>query len=167
MIPELQTKRLLLRPLDLADAPQTQLLFPHWEIVRFLRNVVPWPYPPDGARNYYENVALPAIARGDEWHWNLRLKTAPDQLIGSIGLFKGENDNRGFWLGLPWQGQGLMTEATEAVTGYWFNVLKFSALRVQLDEVHMLDAAFHEHVVQLSHRHAYHARRLRHGGRLP
>jgi len=130
MIPELQTKRLLLRPLDLADAPQTQLLFPHWEIVRFLRNVVPWPYPPDGARNYYENVALPAIARGDEWHWNLRLKTAPDQLIGSIGLFKGENDNRGFWLGLPWQGQGLMTEATEAVTGYWFNVLKFSALRV-------------------------------------
>lgn len=129
MTPELQTNRLLLKPLALADAPQTQLLFPHWEIVRFLRNVVPWPYPPDGAQRYYEEIALPAIARGDEWHWNLRLKTDPEHLIGSIGLFKGENDNRGFWLGLPWQGQGLMSEACEAVTGYWFNVLRFPVLR--------------------------------------
>jgi len=130
MTPELQTTRLLLKPLELADAPQTQQLFPHWEIVRYLRNIVPWPYPPDGAHNYYENIALPAIARGDEWHWTLRLKTAPDQLIGSIGLFKSETDNRGFWLALPWQRQGLMTEACDAVTGFWFNVLKFPVLRV-------------------------------------
>jgi [ribosomal protein S5]-alanine N-acetyltransferase len=129
MTPELQTKRLLLKPLELADAPQIQLLFPHWEIVRYLRNIVPWPYPPDGAHHFIENIALPAIQRGDEWIWTLRLKTEPDSLIGSISLAKGENDNRGFWLGLPWQGQGLMTEATEAVTDYWFNVLKFNVLR--------------------------------------
>jgi ribosomal-protein-alanine N-acetyltransferase len=130
MTPELQTKRLLLKPLELADASQTQLLFPHWEIVRYLRNVVPWPYPPDGAHRFYEDVALPAIQRGDEWIWTLRLKTEPGRLIGSISLAKGENDNRGFWLGLPWHGQGLMTEATEVVTDYWFNVLNFKVLRV-------------------------------------
>jgi [ribosomal protein S5]-alanine N-acetyltransferase len=39
-------------------------------------------------------------------------------------------ENRGFWIGLPWQGQGLMTEAVEAVTDFWFNVLKFETLRV-------------------------------------
>lgn len=43
---------------------------------------------------------------------------------------KGEHVNRGFWLGLPWQGQGLMTEASEVVTSYWFNILQFPALRV-------------------------------------
>jgi hypothetical protein len=41
MIPQLQTPRLYLRPLELADAQQTQLLFPHWKIVRYLANVVP------------------------------------------------------------------------------------------------------------------------------
>jgi RimJ/RimL family protein N-acetyltransferase len=42
---------------------------------------------------------------------------------------KGENNNRGFWLGLPWQRQGLMTEAVEVVTDYWFDELSFSVLR--------------------------------------
>jgi RimJ/RimL family protein N-acetyltransferase len=131
MVPELQTRRLLLKPLELADAEQAQQLFPQWEIVRYLAKIVPWPYPPDGTYRYYNDVALPAMQRGEQWHWTLRLKTAPEQLIGSISLIKRENDNRGFWLGLPWHGQGLMTEATEAVNDYWFNVLKFKVLRTQ------------------------------------
>jgi RimJ/RimL family protein N-acetyltransferase len=129
VISPLQTSRLLLLPLELADADQTQLLFPHWEIVRYLTKVVPWPYPPDGAYIYYRDAALPAMDRGDAWHWTLRLKTEPERLIGGISLRKGENMNRGFWLGLPWHGQGLMTEACEAVTEFWFNTLKFQVLR--------------------------------------
>jgi RimJ/RimL family protein N-acetyltransferase len=130
MTPSLETLRLLLRPLELADAEQAQILFSQWDVVRFLANRVPWPYPPDGAYAYYRDVALPAMQRGDQWHWTLRLKTAPDQLIGSIGLLKGEEENRGFWLGPKWQGRGLMTEACDAVTDYWFEVLKFPVLRV-------------------------------------
>ena len=130
MVPALETSRLILRPLELADAEQTQVLFPHWEIVRYIRNAVPWPYPPDGCFTFYRDVTLPAVARGDEWAWTLRLKSAPDQLIGAISLFRSETDNRGFWLGLPWQRQGLMTEACNAVTDYWFEVLKFPVLRV-------------------------------------
>ena len=104
--PELQTDRLILRPLQLSDAPQTQRLFPHWEIVRLLNAIVPWPYPADGALTYYRDAALPAIERGDEWHWTLRLKQSSEHHIGAIALIRGEDDNRGFWLGLPWQGQG-------------------------------------------------------------
>ena len=129
MIPQLETQRLFLRPLELADAHQVQTLFPHWEIVRYLSTTVPWPYPPDGAHTFYRDVALPAIQRGDEWYWTLRLKTEPAQLIGCISLVKGEKDNRGFWLGLPWHRQGLMTEACEAATSFWFNTLKFPLLR--------------------------------------
>jgi [ribosomal protein S5]-alanine N-acetyltransferase len=127
--PLLETPRLLLRPLELADADQTQILFPHWDIVKHLNSVVPWPYPPDGARRFYEHVALPAMERGEQWTWSLRLQTNPQQLIGSISLMRGD-ENRGFWLGLPWHGQGLMTEASDAVTDYWFTVLGFEVLRV-------------------------------------
>lgn len=130
MTPILQTPRLILRPLQLADAEQSQALFPQWEIVRYLRKVVPWPYPPDGAYMYYRDVALPAVERGDEWAWTLRLKSAPEQLIGAISVFRSKTDNRGFWLGLPWQRQGLMTEACDPVTDFWFNVLRFPVLRV-------------------------------------
>jgi RimJ/RimL family protein N-acetyltransferase len=131
MVPALETPRLILRPLELSDAPQAQLLFPHWEIVRFLANVVPWPYPPDGAFTHFRDRALPAMARGDEWHWSLRLKSAPDLMIGEIGLMsKQENNNRGFWIGRQWQRQGLMMEAVIATTDFWFNVLCFPVLRV-------------------------------------
>lgn len=75
------------------------------------------------ARQYYEKLTMPAIARGNEWHWTLRLKPAPDQTIGAIELCKGEHNNRGFWLELPWHGQGLMSEACGAVTEYRYATL--------------------------------------------
>jgi len=128
--PILETPRLLLRPLDLADAEQVQELFPHWEVVRLLASAVPWPFPRDGVRKFYENVALPAVERGEEWYWTLRLRTHPDQIIGAISLSIKGDTNRGFWLGLPWQGQGLMSEACNRVTDYWFNELGQPKLRV-------------------------------------
>jgi ribosomal-protein-alanine N-acetyltransferase len=126
----LETERMLLRPLELADAERTQLLFPHWAIVKFLNAKVPWPFPVDGALTYYRDSALPGIERGEEWHWTLRMKESPNEHIGSICLVKGETTNRGFWLALPWQGRGLMTEAVVAVNDYWFDVLGFQVLRV-------------------------------------
>jgi RimJ/RimL family protein N-acetyltransferase len=126
----LETRRLILRPLEIQDAPQIQALLPHWEIVRYLGSTFPWPYPPDGALTYIRDVALPAMGRTECWIWTLRLKTSPAQIIGAITLRKSEDKNRGFWLGLPWQRQGLMSEASQAVTDYWFDVLGFAVLRV-------------------------------------
>jgi RimJ/RimL family protein N-acetyltransferase len=129
MTPPLETQRLLLRPLEIADAAQIQALFPDWEIVRYLAVVVPWPYPADGALHFIRDMVLPAEERGEAWHWTLRLKSNPDQIIGGIDLRKKENENRGFWLGPAWQRQGFMTEACEAVTDFWFNTLNFPVLR--------------------------------------
>jgi ribosomal-protein-alanine N-acetyltransferase len=128
MTPELQTARLTLRPLQLEDAEQVQQLFPRWEVVQYLKNKIPWPFPPDGVLTYYREAALPAIARAEEWHWTLRLKEALQDTIGAIGLRKGEV-NRGFWLAPEWQGQGLMTEAVVAVNDYWFDILGFPVMR--------------------------------------
>ena len=134
MIVALETERLLLQPLQLEDAEQVQLLFPNWKIVEHLNAKVPWPFPADGVYCFYRDAALPAMERGDEWNWTLRLKQSPQQIIGAIGLHRTLDDrhpvNRGFWLGHPWQGLGLMTEAVVAVTDYWFDVLGFDVLRV-------------------------------------
>jgi [ribosomal protein S5]-alanine N-acetyltransferase len=103
--------------------------FPIGRLFATSRNPCPGRIRPTGALTYYRDVALPAMERGEQWNWTLRLKSNPEQLIGSISLIKGDRLNRGFWLGLPWHGQGLMTEACEAVTEYWFNTLKFTVLR--------------------------------------
>jgi [ribosomal protein S5]-alanine N-acetyltransferase len=128
MTPELETERLFLKPLALADAEQIQKLFPRWEIVRYLNAAIPWPYPADGARTFIESV-LPKMERGESYFWTLRPKTAPLRLIGVISLFLKKEKNRGFWTDPEWQGQGLMTEACDAVTAFWFDVLKQPVLR--------------------------------------
>ncbi|WJK07097.1 GNAT family N-acetyltransferase [Pseudomonas fluorescens] len=128
--PTLYTERLILRPLELADAEAIQQQFAHWEVVRYLNALVPWPYPDDGALTYLRDIALPAIAAGKEWHWTIRLKSAPEQLIGNISLMDEPDNHRGFWLAPAWQGQGLMTEASEAVTRYWFETLDQPLMRV-------------------------------------
>jgi RimJ/RimL family protein N-acetyltransferase len=134
MIPTLETPRLWLKPTELADADQLQAVFPQWEIVKYLNAKVPWPYPPDGALIFLREVALPAMERGDELLWTLRPKSAPEMLIGAISLTPSKGDhakeeNRGFWLDPKWRGDGLMSEACEAVTEYWFEVLKEPVLR--------------------------------------
>src|SRR5437763_16826364 len=93
-----ETRRLLLRPLELADAAQLQATFPRWGIVRFLQNVVPWPYPPDGALVYVREMALPGMERGEDWHWPLRMEAEPERMIGMISLRREGEANRGFWL---------------------------------------------------------------------
>jgi ribosomal-protein-alanine N-acetyltransferase len=130
MMPTLETARLLLRPIELADAEQIQAIFPNWEIVKYLANKVPWPYPSDGALTFLRDHALPAVERGDEWLWTIRRKEDPTTLIGVISLTKSETENRGFWLAPQWQGCGLMSEACDAVTDYWFETLKSPVLRV-------------------------------------
>jgi RimJ/RimL family protein N-acetyltransferase len=128
--PTLKTARLILTPLQLADAELIQLLFAHWEVVRYLDSRVPWPYPADGALCYVRDQALPAVERGEEWHWMIRLADDPDQAIGSISLHDQPGNHRGFWLAPQWQGCGYMGEACEVVNRYWFETLNRPEIQV-------------------------------------
>lgn len=129
MTPALETARLFLRALALEDAEVIQAVFPRWETVRYLNAIVPWPFPEGSALGHIRDHALPAMERDEEWHWTLRLKTAPDTIIGRIHLSRSEGNNRGFWIVPEYRGQGLMTEAVVAVTDHWFDVLGFPVLR--------------------------------------
>jgi [ribosomal protein S5]-alanine N-acetyltransferase len=72
------------------------------------------------------------MERGDELFWAITLKETPSELIGSV-TFRFANDvvgNRGFWMGVPWQGRGYMTEAVTAVQDYVFFELGIERIRV-------------------------------------
>jgi ribosomal-protein-alanine N-acetyltransferase len=128
--PTLETERLMLRPLELRDAPAIQRWFPDWELVKYLHAGLPWPYPDDGAlTNTHES--LEKRARGEKFFWVLTEKDGDDAAIGRIDLwpFDGETrDMRGFWLARPWWGRGLMTEAAERVTQFAFEELDWPFL---------------------------------------
>jgi len=122
--PVLETARLILRPYEARDIPAVQRIFPQWDLVRWLHAGIPWPYPDDGAAT---NMAecLARRAKGERFFWAVTLKGS-DDLVGRIDLwpFDGKvRDMRGFWLDPALHGQGLMTEAAEAVTAYAFEVL--------------------------------------------
>ncbi|MBD1587799.1 GNAT family N-acetyltransferase [Pseudomonas typographi] len=136
-LPTFTTARLLLTPLQLADAPAIQQLFPHWEVVRYLDSRVPWPYPADGALAFVRDHALPAIERGEERHWMIRLAAEPQQCIGSIGLYEYPGNNRGFWLAPAWQGRGYIREACEVINHHWFATLGRPLLHVPKAEANL------------------------------
>lgn len=126
IIDELDTARLTLRGVTMADAPAIQRYFADYEIIRQLAPIVPWPYPAGGARDFVRGV-LPVQGK-TRWVWALFLKSAPQEAVGIVDLRRGEGENRGFWLARHLWGQGLMSEACDAVTNYAFGPLGFSRL---------------------------------------
>ena len=117
--PALQTERLTLRPMRLADAPDIQRHFNDWEVVRHLNGHVPWPYPDDGAETHIRT----SLENRDRYYWTITLKGGDDEAIGLISIKPDdgeEGEQRGFWLGRAFWGRGLMTEAAERVTEHAF-----------------------------------------------
>jgi [ribosomal protein S5]-alanine N-acetyltransferase len=131
--PTIETRRLILRPLALSDAPAIQRHFNNWNIIRNLAAVVPWPYPDDGAETFVR-MQLEKIAAGEEiYQWVLALKAGDGEAIGNI-RFVSEADqpkgNRGFWLAEPHWNRGLMTEAIAAVNDFVFLTLGIESFHV-------------------------------------
>jgi [ribosomal protein S5]-alanine N-acetyltransferase len=131
--PTIQTRRLILRPLALSDAPAIQRHFNNWNIIKNLASVVPWPYPDDGAETFIKQQ-LAKIAAGEEIYlWVLVLQFGDGEAIGNIRFQpQAENPkgNRGFWLAEPYWNGGLMSEAVAAVNDFAFRTLGIESFYV-------------------------------------
>lgn len=128
-VPTLETPRLVLRAIEEADLPSYQKNFAHWEIVRNMAKAVPWPYPADGVRQFYNSVILPNQGK-NRWSWGIFLKEDPLELIGVIEVFELSGlENRGFWLAKNHWGKGLMSEAVVLVTNFAFHQIGFNRLQ--------------------------------------
>lgn len=112
--PSFATERLDLRPIRLEDAEATSAL----ALPAIAERLLTWrsPYPVEAVRERIER-SLEKMAAGEEIDWAI-LHRGERCLIGWLGFFRStesaDSASFGIWLGLPWQGQGLASEAVKA-----------------------------------------------------
>ena len=127
-LPILKTERLILRGVAAEDIPSYQKYFSDYEVISHLSAAVPWPFPENGVEDFLNSVIFPTQGK-TQWLWGIFEKENPSELIGAVHLWRDSRpENRGFWLGKPFWGNGYMTEAVEPVMDYAFNVLGFEKL---------------------------------------
>ena len=125
---QLKTKRLLLRPPTMDDAPSIQQLVSAHEIA-LNTLLIPHPYPEGGAAEWLSRQGK----NPNDHTFAITLRKRRD-LIGAIGLeVKPEHDRGeiGYWIGVPYWGLGYMTEAARAVVGWAFEELALNRIFAQ------------------------------------
>ncbi|MGI6245302.1 MAG: GNAT family N-acetyltransferase [Pseudochelatococcus sp.] len=110
-----RTGRLLLRPVR-ADDAQALFALETWNVVRWLAPV-PWPLAPADVEGYVARAAEENDA-GVSANYTIVCNGAP---CGVIALHPRDGAySLGYWLGEPYWGRGLMSEATEAFVDAFF-----------------------------------------------
>ncbi len=120
---KLTTARLRLRPIRRSDAPRAQALCNNWNVARMLSRV---PYPnPLEAVEAWTGAQAAAWESGSAYTFVIKHRVG---LIGVVGVSRrddggpgggpGDDYEIGYWLGEPWWGQGLMTEAVGRVVDF-------------------------------------------------
>ena len=122
-LPTLTTPRLILRPFVLSDAPEVQRLAGNWAIADTTLNV-PHPYL-DGMAETWINTHAEAARKAHSLTLAIT-RQSDSALLGAISLMsisKRHQAELGYWVGKPYWGQGICTEAAQAVLAYAFNEL--------------------------------------------
>ncbi len=135
-IPEIHTPRLWLRPFALTDARRVEELAGHADVAAGSL-LIPHPYPRGLAARWIES-------HEGAWRENraliLAVCRAEEGVIGSISLLMEEQRQHqhlkltgllGYWLGRPYWGQGLMTEAARALIEFGFCELGLDRIEAQ------------------------------------
>jgi [ribosomal protein S5]-alanine N-acetyltransferase len=108
---KLETERLVLRPFRGADADEFARLAGDWAVASMTSDI-PHPFSPEQAMGWLRP------ARG-EVRFGIELE---GRLIGGVGYYRRPSGiaELGFWIGRPWWGYGLATEASRAVVRHGF-----------------------------------------------
>lgn len=119
----LETDRLVLRRPGLEDVDRVTDLVGAYEVSKWLAHV-PWPYQRDHAVAWIE-----ATMAADSSELTFFLDDGSGA-IGAVGLANWrETPVIGYWLGQPYWGRGLMSEAVDAVLRFAFDSLGVSEVR--------------------------------------
>jgi [ribosomal protein S5]-alanine N-acetyltransferase len=125
-MPRLETSRLTLRPPEYSDAPRLAELIGDFDVSRNLATA-PYPYGLTDAHEYVTR-ATAARARGEGFVFSVLYK-ADEAFLGACGLHLHEGIfELGYWIGKPYWGMGVATEAAGKVVSFAFNSLKAEEL---------------------------------------
>lgn len=119
----LQTERLTLRPYALSDIPALLPLIGAREVAATTLRI-PHPYTESDARDFIARTQE-GLLNGGELRVAIILRES-DTLCGGVGL-RIEAEHRraelGYWIGVPYWGNGYATEAATALVKYGFSTL--------------------------------------------
>lgn len=115
--PILYTSRLTLRPFALADAARVQKLAGDRRVSELTLNI-PHPYQDGLAEQWISTHAL-SFARREAVVYAITLSESKE-LIGTVSLTQltASDGNLGYWIGVPYWGNGYCTEAVESVVEF-------------------------------------------------
>ena len=124
MLPE--KEELLLRPLTIADADALVSLANNRKIFDNVRDMLPHPYA------MHDAIWFIDACNKEQTRINLAIETA-GQFCGMIGLVPQTDVHRlgaeiGYWIGEPFWGRGLATQAVSKMVDYAFTQLPFIRL---------------------------------------
>ncbi len=118
--PRLETERLALRRLELTDAGRVQALAGAPEVAATTL-LIPHPYP-DGAAEAWIRHTQEIGGEGKDITFAIA-RLSDGLMIGAMSLHGNPTHNRaelGYWIGVPYWGQGFATEAAQRVLKYGF-----------------------------------------------
>jgi ribosomal-protein-alanine N-acetyltransferase len=124
MAHSLETPRLILREFSESDIPELVPLIGAREVAATTLRI-PHPYEEKHAREFFATVP-----KENELRLAIRLRST-GRLCGGIGLHPDTEPQRaelGYWIGLPFWGNGYATEAAGAVIEYGFEKLKLERI---------------------------------------
>ncbi len=126
--PAIETERLVLRPMEVGDAPAIFTYQSDPEIFRYMS-----PEPPASVDVVSEGIgkwlALPAEKRRPCWMMVLK---GSDRIVGTVSFNQLDPENAagqlGYEVAREFWGKGLATEAVRAVIDYGFNAMKLNRI---------------------------------------
>jgi len=125
---ELRTPRLLLRSLERGDLSAIVRLAGAREIAATTANI-PHPYAEDNAQSFLEHAEEEFLAGRSA---TCAVTISPGgEFCGCIGLVitpAHERAELGYWIGVPYWGQGFATEAATAVLAFGFEKLRLNRI---------------------------------------
>lgn len=129
----LETPRLFLRWPKASDAVEIVRLAGDRRVAEMTAHI-PHPYPSEAATKFVI-AARESNANGATLKLAIVSRKDPAKLIGMIGLQPPEEDGTrelGYWLGVPFWGQGFMTEASQAIIDAAFLYSDLPAVRANV-----------------------------------
>lgn len=112
--------KLQLRPFTLDDAPRVSELLNNWNVASMLARV-PFPYAEKDAQTW---IGSHKENRANSTDWPFAIETKAG-LVGTIGIHRTEPSimEFGYWIGEPYWGKGIASEASRVLADFAFDIL--------------------------------------------
>ena len=112
----IRTDRLTLRDPEESDLPAITEMIGDIAVSSMLTRV-PHPYTMEDATAWFRQINTP----GSE-HWQIFSIIMDERIVGMVGFRrKAGNPSLGYWLGKSYWGRGIMSEASKAAVGWFFD----------------------------------------------